>query len=480
MNQQNSTIYGRQTAVTTVAQTNPTGHIRFFFKFAFIVVPITILSLLCATSVASADEAAPPPIQSDAQASAPNDTVAQAPEPIAPGGQGASATTPTRAQPIEAAAQTPSADSSATAEGGTGVGQSVPVTARQPAAGVQVTEASPNTTTKGGPVTEKAPPSSDEELTLEFKARLLTGWSYEREQPDEQQFGEEQTEFGLFVDQARLGVDAEWDNSLRLQIEFELSSANDPPAGMRDAWLNWRFSKALQVRLGRLKRPFSRLELKGAGDLPVRGRGLGNSLLVEDMGYGERALTGQLHGRVKALKLDWAVSVSNPPPDQSGADLHARLAVDVARWLELGGSVAHKIVDDPGTLEDDFIAGSGYNVDVRVKAAGLYMLVDGLVAEDLRFGNRPLAGVLAGYATYDIPLTDVWALQPVVFGEWADSDLEFSGSEAVRFIAGINAVWRDSNLRIMPQVEVVRPLQVMDTTLWVRTDAFYVMLGGQI
>ncbi len=331
------------------------------------------------------------------------------------------------------------------------------------------------------PVSNTPPPAGVESgLEWDFKARLMTGWAYERKRPESGQFGQDETEFGLFLDQARVGVDAKVHRKLRLQIEFELSSANDPPAGVRDAWLDWRFAKPFQLRVGRFKRPFSRLELKGAGGLPVRGRGLGNGLLVEDMGYGERALTGQLHGRIAALDLNYALSVSNPPPNQAGADLHARVDVDVARWLELGAGIAHKIVDDSGTLREDFIAGTGYGLDARLRVAGLYVLLDALIAEDLRFANRPQAGVFAGYATYDVTLTDVWALQPVLFGEWADSDLEFSRSEAVRFIAGLNALWRDSTLRVMPQVEFVRPLQVAANTLWVKNETFYVMLAGQI
>lgn len=317
-------------------------------------------------------------------------------------------------------------------------------------------------------------------VQLEFKTRVMTGWEYERERPRGGQPGEDDTDFGMFLDQARLGIDAEYQELLRLQVEFELSSANDPPAGVRDAWLELRFSKRLKLRVGRLKRPFSRLELRSVSELPMRGRGLGNDLIVEDMGYGERSLTALASGRVKELDLKWELAVSNPPPNRAGVDFYGRLEWDAAKWLEFGASAAHKIMDDPGTLVEDFIAGQGYNLDVRAKGGGAYLVLDAIVAEDLRFAGRPLSGSLAGYATYDIPVARDWAIQPVVFGEWADSDLEVSQSEAVRMVVGLNTVWHDEDLRIMPQVELVRPLNVSANTNWPASEAAYVMLAGQI
>ncbi len=319
-----------------------------------------------------------------------------------------------------------------------------------------------------------------DEVELEFKARAMTGWEYENERPRGGQPGEDSSSFGFFLQQARVGVDARIRKFFRMQVELELTDAATRLGGVRDVWVNMRFSKRLQLRVGHAKRPFSRLEDLGVSDLPIRGRGLGNDLIVEDLGYGDRALLGELRGRVDALGLKWAVSASNPPPNQPGVDLHGRVEVDATKWLEFGAGLAHKIADDPGTLQDDFIAGQAYNVDMRAKGGGVYVVVDAIAGEDLRFPERPLAGSLAGYASYDIGLNDDWTLQPVVFGEWADSNLEFRESEAVRTIIGVNALWNDEHLRIMPQIELVRPLDVSANTIWVASDAAYVFLAGQI
>jgi hypothetical protein len=308
----------------------------------------------------------------------------------------------------------------------------------------------------------------------------MTGWEYGRERPRGGQPGEDSSDLGFFLDQARVGADARIRKFLRLQVELELTDAATRLGGVRDAWLNLRFSKQLQLRVGHAKRPFSRLESTSVSDLPMRGRGLGNGLIVEDLGYGDRSLLAEVRGDVDALGLDWAVSASNPPPDQPGVDFHGRVEVDATDWLEFGAGLAHKIADDPSTLQDDFIAGQAYNLDMRVRGGGAYFVLDAVAGEDLRFAERPLAGALAGYASYDIGVNDDWTLQPVVFAEWADSNLDFQESEAVRAIVGLNALWNDEHLRIMPQIELVRPLDVSVNTNWVASEAAYVLLAGQI
>lgn len=311
------------------------------------------------------------------------------------------------------------------------------------------------------------------ELSLEFGGRLMTGWEYADERPRNGQPGEDLTEFGFFLRKAIFKVDAEWRERLRMQLDFDVSK-NDP---LRDAWANYRFTRWFQVRAGLQKRPFSRLELRGASKLPVRERGLGNDLIVSDMGYGERSIGLKLWGKHKPTALDWALSVSNPPPNQPGVDLNARLAWSPVKGIEVGTSAAHKIIENVRTIEEDFIAGQAVGLDVRLKTERLYVLLDAILAEDLRFAERPSAGSLSGYASYDIELSDDWALQPVLFGEWADTDLGFRESEAVRMIAGVNALWLGNAMRIMPQVEVIHPLQPAADTVWIAQEKYYVMLA---
>lgn len=311
---------------------------------------------------------------------------------------------------------------------------------------------------------------------FKVKARVISGWEYEDERPRGGQPGADQTDFGFFLQQARLGVEAEWGKTLELELEADFSSASP----LRDAYLNYRFARAMQLRVGRFKRPFSRLELVGAGRLPIRSRGLGNALIVEDMGFGDRSVGVELWGQLRSLGLDWSFSASNPPPNQPGVDLHARLAYDAAKWLEIGIGGAHKIVDNRATLQRDFIAGNAASADFRVRHGELYLVVDGMLGESLAFPSRPLAGTVGGYATYDVAVGDSFSLQPVLSMEWVDSDLEFSRSEAIRAVIGLNGLWQGHTFRVMPQVELVRPLDPAQATAWVERDTFYVMFSGQL
>ena len=125
---------------------------------------------------------------------------------------------------------------------------------------------------------------------LVWEGRVITGFEVERERPSEEQGGTPVTDYGFFLDQARLSLEGEW-KDLQLDISVEIGDAIRPktssaalrqPPYLRNAYLNYRVHKAFRIRAGRFKRPFSGLELTSTRDLPFRGRGLGNELIVEE------------------------------------------------------------------------------------------------------------------------------------------------------------------------------------------------------
>jgi hypothetical protein len=324
--------------------------------------------------------------------------------------------------------------------------------------------------------------------TIGFGARVIAGWEYQKTDlsPAEQAANLRDTEFEWFLSQARFTVDSTWGKRASMQLDLDFSDDGDP---LRDAWFNYRLKRELQLRVGRFKRPFSRLELKGAGKLPLRSRGLGNDHLVSDLGYGGRSYGMELWGKVRALQLDWSVAVSNPPPNYAGVDLHARLAHEIVPEVEVGAGVVHKIAENNLTPVADFIAGNAAGVDLRINAGRLYVLLDALLAENLGLQGllepdaravRSNAASFGGYVTYRIDLPADWELEPMLFGEWVDSNLEFSRSEAVRFVAGINGLWQSDVFRVMPQLELIRPLRSNADSLWVARETFYVLFAGQI
>src|SRR5688500_12609668 len=163
------------------------------------------------------------------------------------------------------------------------------------------------------------PPAEPEGPKFVWQGRVMTGFELDKSRPSDEQNGERVTDYGFFLDQARLSLEAEWDD-LSIDVSGDLADAIRPktssaafnkPPYLRNAYLNYRVHKAFRIRAGRFKRPMSALELTSSGDLPFRGRGLTNELILEDGQWGDRALGLMLYGRLPG-KLRWHVSATNP------------------------------------------------------------------------------------------------------------------------------------------------------------------------
>ena len=145
--------------------------------------------------------------------------------------------------------------------------------------------------------------------------------------------------------------------------------------------------------------------------------------------------------------------------------------------VSFGGGIAHKL-REPG--EDNASAGTAFSADVRLKSKGLYVLLDAMLAEALDVPGRPHAASVGGYMSYDLPLTKHFVAQPTAFAEWADLDLRYAESEALRFVLGINALWREKAFRLMPQVEFVRPSGTSGQVQWDERERYYLMVSGEL
>lgn len=340
-------------------------------------------------------------------------------------------------------------------------------------------------------------PATNEEPDLQFEvgARVMTGWRYRVRHPAS---GPAETQQRFFLKQARFKFDARFRKRMRAQLDIEFADALDDSLDphevrhLRDAWLEYRTGSEFKLRLGSLKRPFTRIEGIGAGSLPLSGRGLGNGLIVEAMNYGERSIGARVSGKVKALGLDWELMASKPGYRVDGINLNARLEYDLFDWLELGANYVYQRREDASSTDDEMIGGHAFGGDLRLDPAGLYLVVDAYVADELRFGSQPVtsivnqlgtefkAAAVSSFATYDIPLSEHYILQPVAFVEWADRSLEYSGSEAMRYVFGVNALWRQEYLRVMPQVEIIRPAGDIARALWHKSETYYLLISGQL
>jgi hypothetical protein len=95
-------------------------------------------------------------------------------------------------------------------------------------------------------------------------------------------------------------------------------------------------------------------------------------------------------------------------------------------------------------------------------------------------GRKPFALGVNGYATYDIDLGKRAALQPMLAGEWVDTDLDLGEDEALRGVGGLNLLLFDGAYRVMPQVEIVRPLGEVSARSHVKRETYYILLTAEL
>jgi len=183
---------------------------------------------------------------------------------------------------------------------------------------------------------------------------------------------------------------------------------------------------------------------------------------------------------IRSADLAWYVSLSNPDwewdrdLESQGVDLLARLVYSPTKWLSLGANGGHKVMKHPALDETN-----NYNAvggDLRVKRGAIYLAAEVLAGQLPDEEGAPFALGITGYGSYDVALSEDYTLQPSVFLEYADANAELLTTEAIRTIAGLNLLWRDS-IRLMPQVKLVRPLgRVSELNPWFAGESFYLLL----
>jgi hypothetical protein len=322
---------------------------------------------------------------------------------------------------------------------------------------------------------------------FDVSARIQTGLEYEQTSPGEGQV-EDDSRQPFFLDSARLELDMELNDALSASFGAELT---DEPV-VRDAYINVKLDKALQIRAGNFKRPISHTELTSIGRLPFRSRGMGNQIL-RDSDWAGRTLGAMVWGKLKHPKLQWSVAVMNAARsidvshiDQiRGVDLLARLEYEPFDWLEVAIDGGHKITErfaDGPNLQLSAVGG-----DVLFKVAALRVVLESTFAQNPRppappsqEGRTPFAAYALAYATYDIPLTEALVLQPIALGEWADTDLDVSQDETLRAVLGVNLVAWKGLFRVLPQVELIRPLGDVTVRSQLETTTFYLLLSLQL
>lgn len=324
--------------------------------------------------------------------------------------------------------------------------------------------------------------------TFDPEGRLIGGVERSLEHPRAVQVGEHNRQ-PFFLEQARIELDFEANKWLSGSFSAELSE--DPV--VRDAYVNARIKRWFQVQAGHFKRPMSRIELTGALRLPFRDRGIFNRALLNQAQWGKRALGLMLWGKVRKLDLEWSLAATNSGETIGkrraerirGADVLGRVEVEPVEWLAIAVNGGYKntepYLNGPNL---SLLAAGG---DVRIRAAGFRMVLDAIAAQNPRppvppdsRGRKPFALGLNGYATYDFDLGRRVVLQPVLAGEWVDTDLDLGEDETARGLGGLNVLLFDGAYRIMPQVEIVRPLGQVSARSQVKRETYYLMLSVEL
>ncbi len=254
---------------------------------------------------------------------------------------------------------------------------------------------------------------------------------------------------------------------------------------LRDAFVDLKPRRWATVRAGQFKKPFSLMELKSKGKLPVVTRGLSNDFLVRELGYGGRDLGVALGGRLKTpVRLEWMLGAFNGngandlEDDVSGAkDAAGRLEAAPVKWLKLGinGSIKNFDLSIPGNEDKPATAWMG-GADLQVKWSGLRLQVEGLYGVNHLSAAHPEAASVQALATwkFELPrrgmsLTPVARLDVLwpVFSERKD--------RAWLATAGVN--WQvAAHVRLMLQVELVRADDTL-TALWLDGEQVFLQLA---
>jgi hypothetical protein len=326
------------------------------------------------------------------------------------------------------------------------------------------------------PKKEKAKPGDDgarsdddfesgASLPMTVGARVMAGFERRSERPAGGQTDPAQKEYGFTVRQIRLRMKGDLAALFRVNVSFDLSDALSPEQGaaydqppyLRTATLEYRPSRELRLQVGRFKRPFSHLELESASDLPILRRGLFNSRAIEDNQWGDRAVGVMASGRLKAPKLRWYLSLTNPSWSPTlpteGVDVMGRVEWSLVKGLVLAANAGYKHVTIGDAELDDF----GYGGDVSLKLGDAHFLLESNeVALPFETGRPRGRGALFLF-DYELGLGPSVALQPTFFAEYADANTEESQNESLRLVFALN-VLAYSGFRVMPQVDVVRSI----------------------
>jgi len=254
---------------------------------------------------------------------------------------------------------------------------------------------------------------------------------------------------------------------------------------LRDAFVVMKTRKWLGFRVGQFKKPFSLMELKSKGKLPIVTRGLSNDFLVRELGYGGRDIGAQIEGRLlKSIKLEYSLGVfngngaNNIEDDTSGAkDAAGRLEAEPVKFLKIGlnGSIKNFDLSVPandGKPATAWMTGG----DLQFKLRDFRLQFEGLYGMNHLSTGHPMAASTHALATWKFKLPRRgMSLQPVARFDmlWP----VFSENKDRAWMATVGLNWQiAAHVRLMVDLEITRSDDTL-STLWIDGEQVFVQLA---
>lgn len=278
---------------------------------------------------------------------------------------------------------------------------------------------------------------------LHFRARVHARYEVFEEEP----------KHAFVLPEARLAVNAEPLPWLGAQIDVDFSSAVALRDGFVDVGPQW-----LRLRLGRFKRPFSRLQLMSLRTVPLWRRGIVNRVIVRNFGFGDRDRGAKLHGRIGGFGYEAGVfngSDIGSRDSDFGKDAVARVRYRFSKALRVGASGSLRYASNPQNpvarpRKDRWAT----EIDARVRLGNFDMLAEATWAQGPRTRLGPEYFGALIYFMYRVKLAENLKLRPLVKAEILDHNVYKTDDVALSVTAGVNlhlTKW----LRVMLQGENV-------------------------
>lgn len=289
--------------------------------------------------------------------------------------------------------------------------------------------------------------------TLEVHGRVFTRATATKEETALGP-GEWTNEFSLAS--ARIGVDYQWREKVRAQVEYETTRDS-----LRDAFIELALGHGLRLRAGRIKLPIGAIEQTSTWTLPTIDRGMVADVLADGLG---------MTGRSSALELRWrdegpwrptvTVTVAQglrttggeqPGAIEDGGALTVAARAEVSPCLaQIAVVGASRVVNYGSAAARFWNAGLEVEVDLEPIARGLRLWGDvhygtsHLGAAVVADADRPFAAaeLVAGYRFGGLDKNARY-VEPFVGAGWFNPIADRKGDDTTEVVVGVaGGLWK--------------------------------------